>query len=60
MLDEMNSLIKNQIWKIIPRPKDKSIVSCKWIYSVTEGSEEKQPLRFKARLVVRVLHRNRR
>jgi hypothetical protein len=44
MLEEYRSIIKNNVWDIVPRPKDKSVVSSKWIYKIkhaTDGSVEK-------------------
>ena len=38
------STIKNNVWDIVPRPKDKSVVSSKWIYKIkhaADGSVEK-------------------
>ena len=32
MIKEYQSIIKNIVWEIVPRPKDKSVVSSKWIY----------------------------
>jgi hypothetical protein len=52
MLEEYRSIIKNNVWDIVSRPKDKSMVSSKWIYKikhVVDGSVEK----FKARFVSR-------
>jgi hypothetical protein len=52
MLEEYRSIIKNNVWDIVPRPKDKSVVSSKWIYKIkhaADGSVEK----FKARFVAR-------
>jgi transposase InsO family protein len=53
MEEEMKSLVKNDTWKLVPKPKDKSLVGCKWVYSIKEGSSSKEPLRFKARLVAK-------
>jgi hypothetical protein len=44
------SILKNNVWDIVPRPKDKSVVSSKWIYKIkhaVDGSVEN----FKARFV---------
>jgi hypothetical protein len=44
MLEEYKSILKNNVWDIVPRPKDKSVVSSKWIYKIkhaTDGSVEK-------------------
>lgn len=53
MKDEMSSLEKNQIWELVPKPKDKSIVDCKWVFKVKEGTSASEPLSFKARLVAK-------
>jgi hypothetical protein len=52
MLEEYRSIIKNNVWDIVSRPKDKSVISYKWIYTIkhaTDGSVEK----FKAIFVAR-------
>jgi hypothetical protein len=52
MLEEYRSILKNDVWDIVPRPKDKSMVSSKWIYKIkhaTDGSVEKFKERFVAR-----------
>jgi hypothetical protein len=44
MLEEYRSIMKNNVWDIVLRPKDKSMVSSKWIYKIkhaTDGSVEK-------------------
>ena len=49
---ELDSLQEHGTWEYVPRPKDKPIVSCKWVWHVkvkSNGSVE----RFKARLVAR-------
>ena len=53
MKKKMSSLNKNQTWELVPRPKDKSIVGCKWIYKAKEGTNNSKPIRFKARLVAK-------
>ena len=32
MVKEYQSIMKNDVWEIVPRPKDKSVVSSKWIF----------------------------
>jgi hypothetical protein len=52
MSEEYRSIIKNNVWDIVSRPKDKLVVSSKWIYKIKyaiDGSVEK----FKARFVTR-------
>jgi len=44
MLEEYMSIIKNNVWDITLRPKEKSMVSSKWIYKIkhaADGSVEK-------------------
>ena len=44
MVKEYQSIIKNDVWEIVPRPNNKSVVSSKWIYKnkhSTNGSIEK-------------------
>jgi hypothetical protein len=49
MIEEYQSIIKNDVWEIVPRPKSKDVVSSKWIYKikhVVDGSIEKYKERF--------------
>ena len=44
--------MKNDVWDIVPKPENKSVVSSKWIYKIkhaTDGSIEKYKARFVAR-----------
>ena len=52
MHEEYQSIMKNDVWDVVPRPKRKSVVTSKWIYKIkhaADGSIEK----YKARFVVR-------
>jgi hypothetical protein len=52
MVEEYTSIMKNDVWDIVPRPKGKSIVSSKWLYKikhVVDGNIEKFKARFAAR-----------
>jgi hypothetical protein len=45
------SIIKNDVWEIVPRPKSKDVVSSKWLFKikhVSDGSIEKYKARFVA------------
>ena len=52
MVEKYQSKIKNDVWEIVPRQKDKSAVSSKWIFKTkhsANGSIEKYKARFIAR-----------
>ena len=52
MHKEYESIMKNDVWDVVPRPKDKSIVTLKWLYKIkhrSDGSAEKYQVRFVAR-----------
>jgi hypothetical protein len=52
MVEEYNSIMKNDVWDIVSRSEGKSVVSSKWLFKikhVADGSIEK----FKARFVAR-------
>ena len=49
MTEEYQSILKNDVWDIVPRPKGKSVVTSKWIYKIkhaADGSIEKYKARF--------------
>lgn len=52
MVKEYQSILKNGVWDIVPRPKEKSIVSSKWLFKIkyaSDGSIEKHKAIFVAR-----------
>ena len=52
MTEEYQSIMKNDVWDIVPKPEGKSVVSSKWIYKIkhaAKGSIEKYKARFVAR-----------
>jgi hypothetical protein len=52
MIEEYQSIMKNDVWDIVPRQKEKFVVTSKWLYKIkhaSDGSIEK----FKARFVAR-------
>ncbi|KAK1685888.1 hypothetical protein QYE76_046736 [Lolium multiflorum] len=53
MQEEMQSLHKNGTWDVVPLPKQKKVVRCKWIFKRKEGLSPNEPPRFKARLVAK-------
>ncbi|KAL5850870.1 hypothetical protein ACOSQ4_008883 [Xanthoceras sorbifolium] len=53
MNEEMQSLHKNQTWKLASLPKGKKAIGCKWVYAKKEGFPDKKSIRCKARLVAK-------
>ena len=52
MVEEYDSIIRNSVWDVVPRPQGKSVVSSRWLYKVkqaSDGSVEKHKARFVAR-----------
>ena len=52
MVEEHQSIMKNEVWEIAPRPKEKSVVTSKWVYKIkhaVDGSVDKYKARFVAR-----------
>jgi hypothetical protein len=52
MMEEYQSIMKNDVWDIVLRPEGKFVVTSKWIYKIkntTNGSIEKHKARFVAR-----------
>jgi hypothetical protein len=53
MVEEHNSIMHNDVWEIVSRPKGKSVETSRWLYKVkdaTDGSVEKYKARFVARV----------
>jgi hypothetical protein len=40
MTEEYQSIIKNDVWEVVPRPKFKDVVSSKWIYKIKHATDE--------------------
>ena len=52
MQEKHSSIMKNDVWEVVPRPEGKSVVASRWLYKVkhaADGNIEK----FKARFVAR-------
>jgi hypothetical protein len=52
MNEEYDSILKNDVWTVVPRPHGKSVVTSKWLYKIkhaADGSVEKYKARFVAR-----------
>jgi hypothetical protein len=51
MMEEYNSIMKNDVWEIVPRPEGKSMVTSRWLYKLkyaADGSIEKYKAHFVA------------
>ena len=51
-MEEYDSIMRNDVWEIMPRPDGKSVVTSRWIYKVkyvADDSIEKHKARFVAR-----------
>ena len=49
MIEKYHFIVKNDVWDVVPRPKDKLVVSSKWIFKtkhLVAGSIEKYKARF--------------
>jgi hypothetical protein len=52
--EEYDSLVVNNIWSLVPLPKGRKPISCKWVFKIKHGvNGEVEP--YKARLVTRGL-----
>ena len=52
MMEEHQSIMKNEVWEIVPRPKEKLVVTSKWVYKIkhaADGSVDNYKVRFVVR-----------
>ena len=52
MIKEYSSIMKNDVWNVVPRSTGKSVVTSRWLYKIkhaVDGSIEKYKARFVAR-----------
>jgi hypothetical protein len=52
MTEEYQSIIKNDVWEIVPRPKSKDVVSSKWLFKIKHVADENIE-KYKARFIAR-------
>ena len=53
MVEEMDALYSNGTWELVAFPPRKSLVGCRWVYTVKLGPDDKID-RLKAHLIVGV------
>jgi hypothetical protein len=51
VVEEIESLHKNQTWDLVKLPKRKWVIRCKCVFKKKEAVSEKEGKKFKARLV---------
>eukprot|EP00253_Pinus_taeda_P019703 PITA_19703 len=52
MVEKYSSIMTNDVWEVVPKPEDRSVVGSKWINKIkyaTDGSVEKYKARFVAK-----------
>jgi hypothetical protein len=52
MDSEYEALMKNWTWHLVPLPKGKNVIGCKWVYKVKKHADGTMD-RYKARLVAK-------
>ena len=52
MQSELDSIYKNGTWDLVPLPKDRKALPCKWVYKYKYTSDSASP-KYKARLVAK-------
>ena len=39
MIEEYKSIMKNDVWDVVPRPKGRLVVTSKWIYKIKHAAD---------------------
>ena len=50
MIEEYQSIMKNDVWDVVTRPEGKSVVTSKWIYKIKHAADDSIE-KYKARFV---------
>ena len=53
MIKEYNSIIKNYVWEIVPRPKGNTVLTFKWLYKIKHVFDDNIE-KYKERFVAQV------
>ena len=49
-MKELDQIVKNETWELLPRPKDKNVIGTKWVFK-NKMNEQGEVVRNKERLV---------
>jgi hypothetical protein len=52
MVKEYTSIMKNDVWEVVPRPRDRSIIGSRWIYKIKHAADGNVD-KFKAQFVAK-------
>eukprot|EP00253_Pinus_taeda_P003323 PITA_03323 len=52
MVEEYNSIMVNDVWEVVPRPQDRSVVGSRWIYKIKYAANDSVE-KYKARFVAK-------
>eukprot|EP00253_Pinus_taeda_P017024 PITA_17024 len=52
MVEEYNSIMVNDVWEVVSRPQDKSVVGLRWIYKIKDVADDSVE-KYKARFVAK-------
>jgi hypothetical protein len=52
MIEEHQPIMKNDVWEIVPRHKEKSVATSKWVYKIKHATDESVD-KYKERFVAR-------
>eukprot|EP00253_Pinus_taeda_P019811 PITA_19811 len=50
MVEEYNSIMVNDVWEVVPRPQDRSVVGSRWSYNIKYAADDSVE-KYKARFV---------
>ena len=50
MKEELDQIVKNETWELVPRPKIKNVIGTKWVFK-NKMNEQGEVVRNKAKLV---------
>jgi hypothetical protein len=52
MTEEHQCIMENEVWEIVPRPKEKFVVTSKWVYKIKHATNKSMD-KYKARFIAR-------